>query len=101
MDGSETETLSDDTVDERIVALARLDSIAYDQQRAAAAKKMGVRVSTLDKLVAQQRASRAKNRIDSMEKPDLRQLYWTGPRTVLASNISPAALFRYIDTARA
>src|SRR5262249_15978466 len=24
-------------------------------------------------------------------------LYWTGPRTVLASNISPAAIFRYID----
>jgi putative DNA primase/helicase len=24
-------------------------------------------------------------------------LYWTGPRTVLASNISPAAIFRYIE----
>jgi hypothetical protein len=24
-------------------------------------------------------------------------IYWTGPRTVLASNISPAAIFRYID----
>jgi putative DNA primase/helicase len=26
-------------------------------------------------------------------------LHWTGPRTVLASNISPAAIFRYIDRA--
>ena len=27
-------------------------------------------------------------------------LHWTGPRTILASNISPAALFRYIEAAR-
>jgi Protein of unknown function (DUF3631) len=26
-------------------------------------------------------------------------VHWTGPRTVLASNISPAAIFRYIDAA--
>ena len=25
-------------------------------------------------------------------------LKWTGPRTVLASNITPAAIYRYIET---
>ena len=41
---------------DRVVALAHLDPIAYDQQRGGAAKKMGVRLSTLDREVAQCRA---------------------------------------------
>ena len=62
------------TEDDRLVTLACLDPIAYDQRRLAVANEMGVRVSTLDEQVKQCRASLAKRRAHSEKKPDLDQL---------------------------
>ena len=59
---------------DRVVALAHLDPIAYDQQRGGAAKKMGVRLSTLDREVAQCRAALGKKPSTPEEKPDLAKL---------------------------
>jgi hypothetical protein len=61
---------------------------------------MGVRVSTLDKLVAQQRACLAKERIASKEKPDLDQLAASAKGvTEESSDESLAATLVRIDTA--
>ena len=59
---------------DRVVALAHLDPIAYDQQRGGAAKKMGVRLSTLDREVARCRAALGKKPSTPEEKPDLAKL---------------------------
>jgi 5S rRNA maturation endonuclease (ribonuclease M5) len=153
----------DDTSDDELVAqLAALPRLEYAKRRTDAAKRLGIRLLELDKIVAEARGeipAATPERwsvapwdtvVDTAEllaalrdtfmrhlillqhaatamalwtlhawalaaayvspflmfsSPEMRcgkstalaVLYWTGPRTALASNISPAAIFRYIE----
>jgi 5S rRNA maturation endonuclease (ribonuclease M5) len=151
-----------------IFELAALPRLQYERRREQAAEQLDVRVSVLDKAVAEARGDEEKGKDDktpgrwqveswpepvatddllselchvytrhvilpehgatamalwvlhawtidasycspflALSSPEprcgkstaLSLLYWTGPRTALASNISPAAVFRYIEAA--
>jgi hypothetical protein len=160
--GSGEDGTSDDQLITQLVALPRLE---YAKRRKEAAKRIGITVTELDKIVANARGEIVPatperwsvapwdTAIDTAElltalrdtfmryiilpvhgaiamalwtlhawaldaayvspflmltSPEMRcgkstvlsVLYWIGPRTALASNISPAAIFRYIEASR-
>ena len=90
---------TDQTEGDRIVDLAQLDPVSYNRQRVGAATAMGVRVSTLDKLVASSALPSRKNaspprrsRSSSSSRPRRK----ASPRNPAASRWQ----LRSIDTAK-
>lgn len=65
---------SDESKNADIAALAQVDPITYDKQRVGVAKAMGLRLRTLDKQVAECRASLARKQTPCENKPDIKQL---------------------------